>query len=62
MLIEKPSDSVRELRSFYDEVEGNLRALEARGEDITGNTLCLMIQEKLPKTSKTGHRLGLWPC
>ncbi len=49
--LRSPSDSVRELRSFYDAIEGNLRALEARGEDVTGNTtLRLMIQEKLPKT------------
>ncbi len=46
-----PSDTVGDLRSFYDAVEGNLRALEARGKDVAGNdTLRLMIQEKLPKT------------
>ncbi|MCP3668661.1 MAG: hypothetical protein GY696_40300 [Gammaproteobacteria bacterium] len=46
-----PTDSVGELRSFYDAIEGNLRALEARGKDVAGNdTLRLMIQEKLPKT------------
>ncbi len=45
-----PGNSVGELRSFYDSVEGNLRALEARGKDIHDyDKLRLIIQEKLPK-------------
>ncbi len=49
--LRSPTDSVGQLRSFYDSVEGNLRALEARGENVAGNNaLRLIIQEKLPKT------------
>ncbi len=51
--LRSPTEPVGELRSSYDTVEGNLRALEARGNDVARNdTLRLMIQENLPKTLK----------
>ncbi len=69
--LRSPTDSVGQLRSFYDSVEGNLRELEARGEDVAGNNaLRLIIQEKLPRTvaewtwkcSKTRNKLGHYLC
>ncbi|MCP3666125.1 MAG: DUF1759 domain-containing protein, partial [Gammaproteobacteria bacterium] len=48
--LRNPGNSVGELRSFYDTIEGNLRALDARGKNIDDNSeLRLIIQEKLPK-------------
>ncbi len=49
--LNSPADSVAELRSFYDAVEGNLRALESRGKDVNANdALRLFIQKRLPVT------------